>query len=136
MDQLGDEISSNDYTASPSYLVREFHKVMGIPILGCPGPHLLKDQRLVRKIMGMLRQEVGEVEDETRKLDIDGVGIELADVVLTAYGAALELGIDLDEKIRQKHEANLTRRSPDGKVFRSPDGKIEKGPHYRPPGSA
>jgi predicted HAD superfamily Cof-like phosphohydrolase len=118
---------------SPSSLVREFNTVMGISMPAGPDARLLGDRRLTRKIIRMLQQEVREVKAEIDRSDLEGVGRELADVVYSAYGAALELGIDLDEMFLRVHSANLTRRSPAGEVQRTRDGKIAKGPHYVPP---
>jgi predicted HAD superfamily Cof-like phosphohydrolase len=134
MDRRADEGSAAEPSLSPSYLVKSFHEIMGIHMPGAPDEWRLSDPKLVRKITSMLDQEVEEVKRELVHGDIEQLGWELADIVYSAFGAALELGIDLDRKVREVHQANLTRCSPEGVIIRDPDGKIEKGPSYKPPG--
>lgn len=74
----------------------------------------------------------------------------LADIIYVTYGFAIELGLNLDEVLREVHAANLTKLGADGKPivnghtpgyrvgeanYRNdlPVGKIIKGPGYMPP---
>lgn len=131
MDRL---VEGHDLThrVSPSQLVREFNDVMGIIMPDSPDAQRLSDPRLAEKIVSMLTSEINEVAEEVRAGDLEGVAHELADVVYSAFGAALELGIDLDDAILRVHNANLTRSS-GGVIERNAVGKIKKGMSYKSP---
>lgn len=58
--------------------------------------------------------------------DLIEVADGLGDVVWTAYGLALRMGIDLDAVLREIAASNMTKE-PNGQ------GKIKKGPGYVPP---
>ena len=57
----------------------------------------------------------------------------LADLVYTAYGAALEAGIDLNAVLEEVHRSNLRKIWPDGKVHYREDGKVIKPADWTPP---
>lgn len=55
---------------------------------------------------------------------------ELADLVFVLYGAALSVGIDLDEALYRVYENNKARMFwDDGKIHRNEFGKIIKNPN-------
>ena len=47
----------------------------------------------------------------------EGFGTELADTVIRIFDLAEHLGIDLEERIREKHEFNGTRSYKHGRAF-------------------
>jgi predicted HAD superfamily Cof-like phosphohydrolase len=81
----------------------------------------------------MLDSEVAELKQSWMRGELAAVERELADIVYTCYGLALELGLNLDVKLAEVHESNMTRKSARGGVQRRADGKIQKGRDYLPP---
>ena len=57
----------------------------------------------------------------------------LADIVYTAYGAALEAGINLNEVLEEVHRSNMDKVWPDGEVHYHPNGKVAKPEGWQPP---
>lgn len=57
---------------------------------------------------------------------------ELADLVYVAYGYADRWGWNLDEAVRRKHIANLSKLGEDGEPIFREDGKVLKGPNFKP----
>jgi predicted HAD superfamily Cof-like phosphohydrolase len=64
------------------------------------------------------------------KREKESTAKELADLAYVVYGAAVEMGIDLDKAIDIVHESNMSKV--DGKLNEA-TGKYEKGPSYIPP---
>lgn len=88
----------------------------------------------------LVREEAAEVIEALATGDRGEVAHELADLVYVTIGLeaaarelAGDLGIDLNAAITAVHEANMSKRYPDGTVLYRQDGKVLKGPNYRPP---
>lgn len=59
---------------------------------------------------------------------------ELTDLAYVIYGAAVNLGIDLDRSLELVHENNMTKFSPAGEPWAvSPLGKVLKPPNHPEP---
>lgn len=108
--------------------VREFHVAFGLPINDTTRTHN-------RLRADLIREEGREAATALEVGDLEHIAKELADVVYVSYGAALTLGIDLDEAIAEVHRSNMTKLV-DGAPIMRPDGKVLKGPNYRPPDMA
>jgi predicted HAD superfamily Cof-like phosphohydrolase len=52
----------------------------------------------------------------------------LADILVVTYGAAIEMGVDLEPVFVEVHRSNMSK---DG--GKDPGGKILKGPSFSPP---
>lgn len=65
-------------------------------------------------------------------VDLAGAAGEIADVVYVAKGAALALGIPIDEVTAEVQRANMSKVGEDGKVERRSDGKVVKPPGFAP----
>jgi hypothetical protein len=110
----------------PARLVREFHEAFNLPI---------NDTRYTTNLFRakLVLEEAREAADAiTAPLAFtDGgradVAKELADAVITLYGTAVTMGIDLDEAVRLVHASNMTKSGVDS------DGKVTKGPNYVEP---
>ena len=109
----------------PAALVREFHEAFGIAIAEpADGP-------LRRLRAELLHEESGEADVALIAGTLEMIAKELADVVIVTYGAAISLGIDLDEAVRAVHASNMTKLGEDGKPVLRADGKVLKGPNYQ-----
>jgi len=104
-------------------LVRKFHRAMGLPA---------RERRDTALRRTLLSEEASEAADALDTGDLEAVAKELADVVVVAYGGAIELGIDLDRAIRLVMASNMTKLPNGAPVLRA-DGKVTKGPNYSPP---
>jgi len=109
-------------------MVIEFHRVFNIVING-------DDTRELRSLRADLAYEESEevYEALVNNSRLEHVAKELADVVYVAFGAAVSLGIDLDEALRRVHASNMSKRNPDGTVSYREDGKVLKPDTYRVP---
>ena len=56
---------------------------------------------------------------------------ELADIHIVLYQFCANEDWDLDEAVRRKQEANLSKLGEDGKPILRGDGKVLKGPNYK-----
>jgi predicted HAD superfamily Cof-like phosphohydrolase len=61
---------------------------------------------------------------------VDRLG-EAADLVYVIFGWAVTYGFDLEEALRRKHAANMSKLV-DGKPVLREDGKVLKGPNFKP----
>lgn len=112
--------------AGPMALVREFHEAFGLPINDAT--------RTLNKLRAdLIREEGREAATALEAGPPEAWAKELADLVIVTYGAALTLGIDLDEAVRLVHASNMSKLGYDGKPVMRPDGKVLKGPNYEPP---
>ena len=104
-------------------MVRQFHEHFNLPIASEP---LLPDASLAVLRQRLLDDEVAEVAQAVNAGFLQGVALELADVVYVAYGTALTYGFDLDAVLAEVHRANMTKSGVEG-------GKAVKGPGFEPP---
>lgn len=77
----------------------------------------------------LIEEEFTEFMNEDDALQTLG---ELADLVYVAYGYADRWGWNLDEAVRRKHIANLSKLGEDGEPIFREDGKVLKGPNFKP----
>jgi NTP pyrophosphatase (non-canonical NTP hydrolase) len=110
-----------------AHLVREFHGRMGCRI----------DQpwsdRLVAERVRLITEECREAHEALWSGDLLAIAKELADLVYVTYGAAINLGIDLDLAVALVHASNMSKLGDDGRPIYDTAGKVLKGPNYRPP---
>ena len=64
---------------------------------------------------------------------LEGIIEGLVDVVVTAKGALLSLGVDVDSAMEKVWVSNLSKIQPDGTVIKRKDGKVMKPTTYIPP---
>ena len=81
----------------------------------------------------LINDELLEWNDSIQNRETRNSAKELADVLYTVYGAAVEQGIDIDTVFRIVHASNMGKLGDDGKPTYREDGKIMKGPNYKPP---
>ena len=116
---------------SPFEMVREFHEAFGLPARTEPRFPTPSEASLR---VSLISEEFEEVRRAYRELfqrysgptEFAALAHELADLVYVAYGAALEMGIDLDAVIAEVHAANMRKLGPGGKPIYSDTGKVLK----------
>lgn len=109
----------------PQQRVMEFHAKYGSPIGETPHQISPKDRlRRARLIMS----EAAEFLEAADQDDLVEMVDALADILVVTYGAAVELGVDLEPIFAEVHRSNMTK---DG--GKDAGGKILKGPSFQPP---
>lgn len=136
-------------------MVEEFHRAVGLPVQDSPcfpGP----DRAQLRA--ALISEEADEFAEAASAADMTSMVDALADLLYVVYGAALELGVDVDAALAEVHRSNMTKlwthdeavaavQDPDHPavkmsrmvdaergwaVYRA-DGKVLKGPAFEEP---
>jgi predicted HAD superfamily Cof-like phosphohydrolase len=106
-------------------MVKEFHEKYEAPVRSTPGQIGIKDRlRRARLISG----EAAEFLEAADKGDFVEMVDALADMLVVTYGAAIEMGVDLEPVFAEVHRSNMSKNG--GK---DAGGKILKGPGFSPP---
>jgi predicted HAD superfamily Cof-like phosphohydrolase len=124
--------------------VRDFHRVMGQPVLRFPEVPALARVQLRGKLIYEECEEVMEALGARRvigdtawefpnQVDLIGLADGLADLTYVVVGTALEFGIPLDRVWDEVQRSNMAKRGPDGTVKFREDGKVEKPEGWTPP---
>lgn len=122
-------------------LVGDFHDKMGLPNPAFLARFESKGQLEAHKKTLKLRKKLirEEFKEVQKELDLllsgeshSSVALmkELADLLYVTYGAAIELGVDLDDVFLQVHKDNLAKLWSDGKPRFNKDGKVLKPDTY------
>ncbi len=112
-------------------MVREFHKIYGLPIREKATLKVSSKEVCLR--LDLIEEELAELKHALAVGDIVETADALGDLVYVVEGMALVLGIDLPPVIQEIHRSNLTKLDENGNVIYSPAGKVLKGPHYETP---
>ena len=106
-------------------MVRDFHVKYGAPVQATPAQIEPKDRlRRARLIVS----EASEFLESADKNDFIEMVDALADLLVVVYGAAVEMGVDLEPVFAEVHRSNMSKNG--GK---DAGGKILKGPDWSPP---
>lgn len=106
-------------------MVRDFHLKYGAPVRTVPTLIPAKDRlRRARLIVS----EAAEFLEAADKDDLVEMTDALADLLVVVYGAAVELGVDLEPVFAEVQRSNMSKNG--GKDV---GGKILKGPGFVPP---
>ena len=120
--------------------VEQFHRAFGLPV-DAPWSVNLVDLReeLIReeyeelidsfRLVEFARNFRGEIPKEL-KADLLK---ELGDVLYVVYGAAVALGLNVDEAFDIIHKSNMSKLDDNGHPIYREDGKVLKGPNYQAP---
>jgi len=106
-------------------MVREFHRKYELPIEDAPVQISVKD-RLRRA--RLIASEAAEFLEAADRGDFVEMVDALADILVVTYGAAVEMGVDLEPVFAEVHRSNMSK---DG--GRDAGGKVLKGPSFSPP---
>ncbi len=118
--------------SSAAVSVHQFHQLFGLPWRPTPNLEGVPDQLLELRV-NLIREEAEEFAQAVADRDLTAIADALADLVYVTYGAALTLGIDLDDAVAEVHRSNLTKLSADGTPELRHDGKVLKPDSYEPP---
>ena len=106
-------------------MVREFHRKYDAPVGDVPRQISVKDRlRRARLIVS----EAGEFLDAADTGDFVEMVDALADILVVTYGAAVEMGVDLEPVFAEVQRSNMSKN---GGI--DAGGKILKGPGFSPP---
>jgi predicted HAD superfamily Cof-like phosphohydrolase len=106
-------------------MVLEFHEKYGAPVGAHPAMIAVKDRmRRARLIVS----EASEFLEAADKDDFVEMVDALADLLVVVYGAAVEMGVDLEPVFREVHRSNMSKNG--GK---DAGGEILKGLGFSPP---
>lgn len=106
-------------------MVKAFHEKYGAPVQDRPAQIGEKDRlRRARLIVSEAAEflEAADQDDFVEMVDA------LADILVVTYGAAVEMGVDLEPVFAEVHRSNMSKNG--GK---DAGGKILKGPAFSPP---
>ena len=112
-------------------MVRQFHEVFGLSIGATPSLAIGETTHRLR--VGLIDEELNELNLALDQEDIVAVADALGDLAYVVFGAAITYGIDLNAVVAEIHRSNMTKLGDDGKPVRRADGKVLKGPRYEPP---
>jgi len=73
------------------------------------------EERNFGEALALIHSEVSEALEAYRNYDTDGIGEELADIVIRVFDLAHGLGFDIEEEITRKMEYNAHRPRMHGK---------------------
>jgi len=111
--------------------VSDFHRTFRLIRQTLPNAAIPPDLAQLR--VDLLREEVDELAEATRAVDIIEIADALADIVYVAYGSAVTYGIDLDAVLTEVHRSNMSKLDRQGRPIFRADGKVAKSELYTPP---
>lgn len=106
-------------------MVKEFHRKYGAPIQELPAQIEVKDRMRRARLIVSEAAEFLEAADQGNFVEMVDA---LADILVVTYGAAVEMGVDLEPVFAEVHRSNMSKNG--GK---DAGGKILKGPSFQPP---
>ncbi len=130
--------------------VREFHRIMGQPIVDRPTIPPVERMDLRLKLVAeeflelleasgckvdFIKSEIEHTLSIRKQDDVDLVEIAdaLCDIAYVVEGMCLECGIDSEAVLAEVQRSNLSKIGEDGKPVYNESGKVTKGPNYSPP---
>ncbi len=111
---------------APQRRVLEFHEAFDLPRPLMPG----FDEFTSWVGTALLEEELEELKTAVKNEDMVEVIDALADIEYVLYGAAIALGVDLEDFSKEVHRSNMTKIWPDGKPRYRDDGKVRKPEGY------
>lgn len=115
---------------SPARAVQDWMRAAGQPVHDHPQDFVPPSAALLRSNLAI--EETSELVEAIARYRLADIALELADVVVVAYGTAATYGLDLDRAIDEVMRANRSKFV-DGKPLLRADGKVLKGPDFEPP---
>tara|TARA_B100001029_G_scaffold70742_1_gene57582 strand:+ start:399 stop:770 length:372 start_codon:yes stop_codon:yes gene_type:complete len=91
------------------------------------------NDKIISLRLGLIREELAELEEAIEKKDIKEVADALTDILYVTYGAGHAFGINLDKCFKEVQNSNMSKLGSDGKPIYNENGKVMKGPDYFKP---
>lgn len=112
---------------TPQARVFHFHEVFGLP-----HPELPDINSFAQVRIDLIREELKELEDAWQAGDLNEMIDALADLDYVVNGAAVALGVDLEDFSKAVHYNNMTKICKEcGKPHYREDGKVLKPEGYQ-----
>ena len=93
----------------------------------------LGNEKLNQLRLGLIKEELDELNNAIRDNDILEVADALTDILYVTYGAGHSFGINLDKCFDEVQRSNMSKLGEDGKPIYNEHGKVMKGPDYFKP---
>ena len=93
----------------------------------------LGNEKLNQLRLGLIKEELDELNNAIRDNDILEVADALTDILYVTYGAGHSFGINLDKCFDEVQKSNMSKLGEDGKPIYNEAGKVMKGPNYFKP---
>lgn len=90
--------------------VQNFNKCFGVERYETPQLNVcVENPKLVKFRMGLIHEEVMELEDAIKNNDFEEVVDALSDILYVVYGMGDCIGVDLDKTFQIVHSSNMTK---------------------------
>lgn len=109
---MGNKFKDNlEYKFKTHYQkVIDFHKCAGHPFNETLQKYyVLEKPERVEFRLGLIKEELQELEDAVRENNIKEIVDALSDILYVTYGMGIEMGIDLDKCFDIVHNSNMTK---------------------------
>lgn len=113
------------------WMVQHFHEAFSLRVASTPNAADWATRQLRVSLINEEAQEFQEAALNSPP-SLIGMADALADLMYVVLGAAVSLGIDLEQVFKEVHASNLTKLHPDGTVHHRADGKVLKPSTYKP----
>ena len=91
------------------------------------------DKKIVKLRLDLIKEELDELANAIKNIDIVEVADALTDILYVTYGAGHSFGIDLDKCFEEVQRSNMSKLDEDGNPIFNENGKVMKGPNYFKP---
>ena len=92
------------------FKVSHFNKIFGVDRSDTPKPNIFTENpKLVSLRLGLIQEEVRELEEAIQNHDFKEVVDALADILYVVYGAGDSFGVNLDDAYQIVHSSNMTK---------------------------
>ena len=111
-------------------MVKEFHEKFNH---ANPSQPQLPSEDLYNLRRELIREEFAELDVAYNNKDLIGMADALGDMLYVVYGAAVALGLPMNEIFREIHTSNMSKLDSNGNPIYREDGKVLKGPNFKSP---
>jgi len=89
--------------------VQEFNRVMGVETYDRPNANLFDNQAMIALRLGLIKEELAELEHAVNEKDQIEVLDALGDLLYVTYGAADAFGYDINKAFKWIHKSNMSK---------------------------
>jgi len=89
--------------------VQEFNTVFEAECISSPDPKVLYNTKLMNLRVGLIKEEVKELEDAVETKDYIETIDALADILYVVYGMGDAIGVDLDKAFQIVQDSNMSK---------------------------